>query len=112
LAADGYLTALIPHPSIRSVLVASRAKIPARIGASQGFWASRLLTERRQMHPDDTFVEARLRLLGDDVEDDAALVGSLLPPRVSRGEGRARIGLVLGSEWPTKRWAIDRAAEL
>jgi lipopolysaccharide heptosyltransferase II len=110
LAREAYTAALIPHPSIRSVLVAARAGIPRRVGVGQGLIARRLLTERREVKPGDTFVEARLRLLGDAARADADLAGSLEVPRPARASGRTRIGLVLGSEWPTKRWSIDRAA--
>jgi ADP-heptose:LPS heptosyltransferase len=109
LGEEQYHTALIPHPSIRSVLVAVRAKIPLRIGSGQGFWASRLLTERRTMAPGGTFVQDRLRLVDDD--GDAGLEGTLVARAPIRGKAR-RIGLVLGSEWATKRWSIDQAADL
>jgi heptosyltransferase-2 len=110
LRRENYQTALVPHPSVRSVLVAARAGIPTRVGASQGLIGRRLLTERRPSECGEAFVRARLRLLGE-VDTEPPLAGALMSER-SPGSGRARVGLVLGSEWPTKRWAIEQAADL
>lgn len=105
-----YDVALVPHVSPRSALVARLARIPVRIGSGDGLVARIFFTERRPATEGDTFVAARLRLLGDSVIDDelAALEGTIrgrCPP--SRGP-RTRVGLVLGSQWPTKRWAISQ----
>jgi heptosyltransferase-2 len=111
LAGEGYETAFIPHPSPRSALLARMAKIPRRIGfpSAATFW---LLTDRVRRCRRDTFVGERLRLL------DAALPGTAAESlkatlRAGRQErhGGTSVGLVLGSAWETKRWAIQQAAD-
>jgi len=112
LAAVGYDLALIPHPSFRSTWLAARARIPRRIGSAPGWLARRPLTEWRAARPEAGFVQTRLQLL-DAPEAEPALDGALAvspedvpPPR----DGLRRIGLVLGSEWATKRWPVRHAA--
>jgi heptosyltransferase-2 len=112
LAAEGYQEAYIPHPSLRSVLLARLAGIPRRVGATQGTFAGLWLTER---HPSTgTFVTDRLGLLGPDVQgvDLQSLSGLMRRPPPDPTSGPQRIGLCLGSEWATKRWPIARVAEL
>lgn len=75
LAAECYDRALIPHPSVRSALLAALAGIPARVGSSPGMLARLLLTEARRGRG-DTFVGERLRLLGGS-GTDALLAGAL-----------------------------------
>lgn len=114
-----YDAALIPHPSLRSTLLAALARIPVRIGSARGHLARLFLTDHRPEEDGDTFVAARLRLAGAPLAagDTAAsrLEGTLRAgsTRSARFSGaRLRLGLLLGSEWPTKRWAIDQAGAL
>ncbi|MFO0724621.1 MAG: glycosyltransferase family 9 protein [Myxococcota bacterium] len=106
LAAEAYALALIPHPSFRSVLLAQRARIPARVGAAPPP-AAWLLTERRAVP--DHLVRSRLALAEGLVAPehlDPSLAGVLR--RLGDGGGpraRPRVGLVLGANWATKRWA-------
>ncbi len=111
LRAARYDIAYIPHPSPRSTALAHQARIPIRIGSTGGLVARRFLTDRRPAHRDDTFVRARLRLLGAP-DADESLDGCLPRPERARADNRIRIGLALGSNWATKRWAPARAAEL
>ena len=106
---DGYDVALIPHPSIRSAALAAAAGIPVRIGART--WPARTLLTRTVA---STNLHVRLRLdlldgLDPTIARDADLAGTLRadPPP----PGPRRIGLVLGANWATKRWPVERAAE-
>jgi heptosyltransferase-2 len=109
LSAEGYAQALIPHPSIRSVLLAVRAGIPRRIGWARAP-AGWLLADRRPARPDQSHVDRRLALL-DPPGGDPELVGTLrAEPRPA--SGRVRVGLLLGSAWATKAWPFERFAEL
>lgn len=144
LATARYHTALIPHPSLRSVLLARLAGIPERIGSTPSPIARLLLTAHRPERPGDTFVSGRLGLLGASGEgaglrgtlapmgrgpiaarlDDAPPAGAggeasatdpARPAPASRGSGAGtrrppRVGLVLGSQWETKRWPVARFA--
>lgn len=112
LAGEGYQEAYIPHPSLRSVLLARLARIPHRIGATQGPVARWWLTESHR--PSGSFVGDRLSLLGPQGQDvDLTSLFGLITrgPADPPGE-RQRIGLCLGSEWATKRWPVARVAEL
>jgi heptosyltransferase-2 len=109
LASHGYQIAYLPHPSVRSTVLAHRAGIPRRIGSTNGLIARRFLTEHRPALASDTFVRARLRLL--DANADETLAGCMLR-REHRTDSLRRVGLVLGSNWATKRWDPARAAEL
>lgn len=111
LAAEGYQEAYIPHPSVRSVLLARLARIPRRIGGPQGAIAGWGLTERHP--PTGSFVGDRLRLLGPQPQglDLQSLSGLLVRPPPDPAAPHRRIGLCLGSEWATKRWPIERVAE-
>ncbi|MCK6552759.1 glycosyltransferase family 9 protein [Myxococcota bacterium] len=108
LRAERYDTALVPHPSPRSALLVQRARIGRRIGSAPGIVARLLLTEHVPESAEDTFVTARLRLAGLAAADPR-LAGTL-GPISQRPRDRARIGLVLGSNWATKRWALEQAA--
>lgn len=111
LAAQGYEVAYVPHPSVRSTALVRQAAVPRRIGSAPGAIARSFLTEVVPALPGDTFVKARLRLLGAEAGDER-LEGTLradAPPRTDR---RARIGLVLGSNWETKRWDPGQARDL
>jgi heptosyltransferase-2 len=115
LAREGYDQALIPHPSLRSSLLAHASGIPWRIGSTPGWLARWPLDERRPSHPRDTFVGARLRLVDPSLAgraEEEALAGVMARRELRPAGGRPRVGLVLGSEWATKRWPPARAAEL
>ncbi|MBK8012875.1 MAG: glycosyltransferase family 9 protein [Deltaproteobacteria bacterium] len=151
-----YDVALIPHPSVRSVLLASVARIRCRVGIGQAWLARRGLTTSLAPAAGDTFVGDRLRLgvwlLGEGAHESdtsaaetAGIAGSLSVPR-DRCAHRLRdaaaevaaetaaevaaetaanlssfrrrplrgacVGLVLGSNWATKRWPVDHAGTL
>lgn len=109
LAELDYDLALVPHPSLRSTWLTARAGIARRVGSTEGWFARRFLTEHREIGSGDGFVKSRLRLLGDDAE--APTLKGVLHCEVSQPDsGPARIGLVLGSEWATKRWPVRHAA--
>lgn len=107
LEEEGYERALIPHPSPRSALLARLARIPARVGTATGL-ARWVLTEQRPSPPKDTLVQSRLRVLdGGPSGASDQLAGCV------RSESKpvpGRVGLVLGSQWQTKRWAHAQAA--
>lgn len=109
LESERYDLALIPHPSVRSTLLAYLAGIPVRRGNAPGFIARAFLNEFRRAVPGDTFIADRLRLLDDPAP--ALLAGSLELTKTPPPGRKPRIGLVLGSQWPTKRWAPERATE-
>lgn len=112
LRGEAYTLAYIPHPSLRSVLLAVWAGIPRRIGGPQGFFGRLGLTEHRGAWT-GSFVEDRLALLGQGSQPDEmkSISGVIDGPAGDPPAGPARIGLCLGSEWATKRWPIERAAE-
>ncbi len=108
VAEFNYDVALVPHPSVRSTWLVARAGIPWRIGSTDGWLARKFLSEHRKRDPRDGFVQSRLLLLGESAAPtlDGVMGCSVSPP----AEGPRRIGLVLGSEWATKRWPVSRAA--
>ncbi len=108
LAAHRYDQALIPHPSIRSSLLARVARIPIRIGW-RGTMASPFLTKRIAVAAEAGFVERRLQLLAAD--SPTALSGTLRRRSAQAPSLGRRIGLVLGSAWATKRWTPAQAAQ-
>lgn len=108
LKAQAYELALIPHPSVRSAALAALAQIPQRRGNSEGWLAGRFLTERRAAPPNEGFVARRLRLLGPPAGEQGLGGVMRLSPKEPVVSGR--IGLVLGSEWETKRWPVRQAA--
>ena len=123
LRRERFDTALVPHRSFRSALLAALSGIPRRIGfdASAG---SFLLTDRVRRDRSVPETERNLSLLGAlGIE----WVGG--PPRVYPGRDHRRqaqafldrhwerppeklIGLAPGSVWPTKRWLPDGFAEV
>lgn len=108
LRAENYAVALVPHPSVRSTALAYLAGIPERRGDAPGFLARAFLTHPVRSDSSDSFVRARLRLL--ERPADPALAGTFRA-QDPVPKTRPRLGLVLGSQWATKRWAPERAAE-
>lgn len=110
IAEERYEVALLPHPSLRSALLAQRARIPVRIGG-RGFPARLALTETVELP--EGHVERRLALARDLLTQpaDTALSGSLRRSGArAQHSGRARVGLVLGASWGTKRWPVEQLA--
>ncbi len=107
LQAERYDVALLPHPSLRSALLAQQAKIPIRVGG-RGFPARLALTETVDLPV--AHVERRLALAKDllALPADTALSGTLQRSRPRIPEGRRRVGLVLGASWGTKRWPVEQ----
>lgn len=123
LAEARYDLALVPHPSIRTALLARLAGIATRVGNAS--WPARaLLTEA---HPIDrpltrflaaptTHVAARLAMV--DPVGSRDLAGTLRrdrgPPRPlpEASWSARRIALALGANWATKRWPIPRFIDL
>lgn len=115
LRTEGYQLALIPHPSPRSALLAHLAGIPDRRALAPALMARPWLTQCLRREPRDTFVSERLRLLDEAAAgrpDVRRLEGGLRVDAQRAAVGRLRVGLALGSQWPTKRWPVASAAEL
>jgi heptosyltransferase II len=110
LRAEKYDAAVIPHPSLRSAIVAAAAGIHTRIGSTRSALAKLLLTSSVPERDEDTFVASRLRMIGD--VSRSGLAGSLAV-RATRTSGtKTRVGLALGAHWPTKRWSPAQAVRL
>ena len=123
LRASQFDIALIPHRSLRSVLLPWLARIPLRAGfdTSAGRW---FLTHRRPYRPEHE-VERNLDLLrpwaavcGDDYapslfpdDEDRAFTDDFLH-RHDIDPGGLIIGVNPGSIWTTKRWLPGRFAEV
>jgi heptosyltransferase-2 len=120
--------ALVPHRSLRSAFITSRAGIPRRIGfsTSAGKW---LLTDRVPYRARDHEIRRNLELLrplGLDPPDfeyprvypddaDRARVDELLQSRspVSQAfDPRKMAAIAPGSVWMTKRWPQESYEEL
>lgn len=120
LRREDYAAAIVPHRSLRSVLLVWLARIPLRIGFTRSA-GSLLFTQRvpyRQVHevernldllrPLGALPEALApRVVWDDA--DAAVVTETIR---DRGAGRRWCALAPGSVWATKRWPADRFAQL
>jgi heptosyltransferase-2 len=119
LAAGGYDVALVPHPSLRSALLARLARIPRRIGLADGApgpW----FTERIEGPKD---LVARRAALARHVLGEGARPGPVAgvlarAPKVGGEAVGSRVGLCLGANFETKRWParaaialVDRVAE-
>lgn len=109
IAEERYEVALLPHPSLRSALLAQRAKIPVRIGG-RGFPARLALTETVELP--DGHVERRLALAKDLLRGtaDLTLAGSLRRSGPRTDHHRPVVGLALGANWGTKRWPLEQLA--
>jgi len=111
LKAEAYDLALIPHPSIRSTLLAYLAKIPHRIGTARGL-AGLFLTEGIKTGVDESFTGQRLRLIGAE-EDDSRVNATIDAEVESEKSGdKFRLGLLMGSAWATKCWSKAQARRL
>ena len=111
ISAEKYELAIIPHPSVRSTLLATLAKIPRRIGLATGL-AGLFLTEQVKTPRGESFVNQRLRLIGAHTVD-GALSGTMRNPEQKiSSKHHTRIGLFMGSAWPTKCWSNKQAQEL
>ena len=111
LSAEGYQTALIPHPSPRSALLGLLARIPRRVGSLAGPVGRLFLTDfvdgRKKR-----FVEQRLCLFRDG-QFSSSLAGTLkTESRDRRAAKKSRIGLILGAHYATKRWSPIQARNL
>lgn len=107
---------LVPHPSPRSTLLAKLSGAPRRVGYAS--WHGRLFcTDTVPERKKEPFVQRMLDLLAP-----LGLTGStrlqLAPPPAEfeaaasiLGAGR-HVGLVIGSEWETKRWPVEHWASL
>ena len=106
-----YDLAVIPHPSLRSTLLAALAQIPRRVGHATGL-AGLLLTEQVTILAEDSFVNHRLRLVGAELAD-RSLAGTMQGREATREEtSHVRVGLCMGSAWPTKCWSSSQAQAL
>jgi heptosyltransferase II len=113
LRAYGPELALVPHYSPRAGALAWLSGAPRRIGYPL------LCTERLPLDRTRPFVDRALLLARRaGVEGDPALAlrcPAKLDGYVARalaGAARPWIGLVPGAEWATKRWGVERYAEL
>jgi heptosyltransferase-2 len=118
-------TAIIPHRSLRSALLARMSRIPVRIGfvTSTG---RMFLTQRVPYGKDEHEITRNLSLLEPmNVRPDSEELPRLYPARddVQRVDGllgtisvnhdhRMLIGIAPGSVWATKRWPEDRFVRL
>ncbi|MDP3911441.1 MAG: lipopolysaccharide heptosyltransferase II [Gemmatimonadales bacterium] len=107
LAAEGYERAYLPHRSLRTAALAWLARIPARIGFTDG-WPF-LYTHTRRRPPDGHEVD-RLLALADRppaaypptlrlTPEDRAAAAAVL-----EGVGDPLVALAPGSIWGSKRW--------
>lgn len=123
LASSHYDVALVPHPSVRTALLARLARIPIRVGNAGGP-ARLLLTHPRPRDPAASHVGARLELAAalafirrveippTTYSDTRSLAATLTPRRHRADRGGPRLALALGANWATKRWPVERAADL
>lgn len=109
-----YDRAYVVHPSVRSVWLAHRAGIAERRGFARGWIARWSLTHRTGYPHHETFTQERLRLLDAARTWPSSLTSlrGVLQARASAAPAGVRLGLVVGSEVATKRWPVERAAEL
>ena len=108
--------AMVPHPSLRSALLAYLSRAPVRVGPAHR-WVRSLYTVPVPPRLREPFVERSLdlaRALGVDAPTELRLVapqGADARARELLGE-RPSVGLVIGSEWETKRWPAESFAAL
>ncbi|MFQ6103481.1 MAG: glycosyltransferase family 9 protein [Candidatus Glassbacteria bacterium] len=120
---EKYDIAFIPHPSLRSALLARFGGVGKRIGFA-GRWCSLLYTKSVDADGLSHEVERNLRLLeslgGIDKrakprlfpsEADSSLVTEMLKSAAIDAK-KPFIAIAPGSNWPTKAWPIDRYRRL
>ncbi len=105
-----YDVALIPHPSVRSALLARLARIPKRVGAGSGPRTALFTACHRAIRADETYVDFRFRIAGLEASgpDERALAG-VVSGGARGADRRIRVGLALGSNYATKRWPPGNA---
>jgi heptosyltransferase-2 len=124
LKTEHYDVALIPHRSLRSVLLASVSGIPVRIGFNNST-AKSLLTNIVRYQSDRHEIERNISLLDPfSVAGTGRVLPSLYPgdgernviERLLASSGinltRPVIAVAPGTIWNTKRWLKERFAEL
>src|SRR5690606_9349017 len=101
----------VPHPSVRSTLLARLSGATRRVGYAS--WHGKvLLTDAVPERKSEPFVQRMLDLLVP-----IGLAGAtrlqLNPPAAEAEKARGllaggrHVGLVIGSEWETKRWPVE-----
>lgn len=123
LRQEGFDTALVPHRSLRSALLAALAGIPRRVGFDTSA-GSFLLTDRVRRDRSVPEIERNLSLLGALGLQPAGGPTRIYPGRDHRRRAQAfldrhwdtppedLIGVAPGSVWPTKRWLPEGYAEV
>jgi heptosyltransferase-2 len=114
LRSHRYDTALVPHRSFRSAILARNAGISRRIGFRQSA-APFLLTERIDYNIALHETERNAMLLRGVEQVPSGSIGSWLIPTTAaissmRGrfpEGEPIVTIAPGSVWPTKRWGLE-----
>jgi len=117
----GYDTAIVPHRSLRSAMLAWLANIPRRIGFSTS--SGRFLyTETVRDDRNDHEIRRNLTLLSPIFQvDDAQVLPAVYPDTHDRervrtllpsGGSERTVALAPGSIWNTKRWPQEYFTEL
>lgn len=115
LRAVGYATALIPHRSYRSALIARRASISRRIGFRQSD-APWMLTDRVEYNIADHETDRNAALLAcagieTTIEHRRPWLNrhprGVSAMRNRFGDARPIVVIAPGSVWPTKRWTME-----
>lgn len=120
----GYDIALVPHRSIRSALIVWLARIPIRVGFSKSTGRF-LFTKRIKYEPDFHEIDRNISLLDAfgirwekkeypnlfPSDADIKRVDELLSGKDSNF-GSPMIAIAPGTVWNTKRWPIERFADL
>lgn len=102
---------LVPHPSLRSALLARMSRAQVRVGHEARWtgWAYTLAVPKHEREPYAQSYLDLARALGIDGSPDLRLVA----PAEEVGKASALlgdgpcVGLVVGSEWATKRWPVE-----
>jgi len=125
LRSDEYDIALVPHRSLRSAMIAFLSAIPRRIGFSNS--AGRLLfTDTVAYEKDWHEIDRNLKLLiplnitpAQHVlpvlypgEEDVEIVDRAMENHFGHSPSAPIAGIAPGSVWNTKRWPMERFAEL
>ena len=107
---------LAPHPSFRTALLAKLSGAKIRVGHDD-LWTRRLYSHTVQSRPREPFVQRYLdlaRALHLEGDPELALDPPLAEEQAARAlfKGERTLGLVVGSEWATKRWQPESFAAL